>query len=252
MHACVQFPRLSNSATGFFPSRLLRLSGPRLATHRTPHVCSPPSLSAGLTSSKAAQLFERAEQQLGVAAPAPELSQTHLQPYLQAASAAGITVSQHPPDPSNAPPRDPTIWPNIVTADSAGRRRDAYAAYVAPALAGPCAHNLNVVQSAAAARVIVTDGRAVAVEFVQTDAPPPQRVWRAGARVGVLLCAGPHGSPQLLQLSGLGPGGLLRMHGINVIRDLPVGLNSIVRLPTPQLRPPPGCSTHPSISALDF
>lgn len=42
----------------------------------------------------------------------------------------------------------------------------------------------------------------------------------------VVLCAGAIGSTQLLQLSGVGPGGLLRKHGIRVVVDLPgVGAN---------------------------
>jgi choline dehydrogenase len=42
----------------------------------------------------------------------------------------------------------------------------------------------------------------------------------------VVLCAGSIGSPQLLQLSGIGPAALLRQHGIDVVVDLPgVGAN---------------------------
>ena len=42
----------------------------------------------------------------------------------------------------------------------------------------------------------------------------------------VLLCAGSIGSPQLLQLSGIGPGALLQQHGIDVAVDAPgVGAN---------------------------
>lgn len=42
----------------------------------------------------------------------------------------------------------------------------------------------------------------------------------------VILSAGAIGSPQLLQLSGLGPGALLQGHGITVLRDMPgVGAN---------------------------
>ncbi len=42
----------------------------------------------------------------------------------------------------------------------------------------------------------------------------------------VLLCAGAVNSPQLLQLSGIGPAPLLRQHGIDVVHDLPgVGAN---------------------------
>ncbi len=42
----------------------------------------------------------------------------------------------------------------------------------------------------------------------------------------VILCAGSIGSPQLLQLSGIGPAALLQQHGIDVVADLPgVGAN---------------------------
>lgn len=42
----------------------------------------------------------------------------------------------------------------------------------------------------------------------------------------VLLCAGAIGTPQILQLSGIGPGELLREHGIAPVADLPgVGAN---------------------------
>ena len=42
----------------------------------------------------------------------------------------------------------------------------------------------------------------------------------------VILCAGAIGSPQILQLSGVGPAALLRQYGIPVVRDLPgVGAN---------------------------
>ncbi len=49
----------------------------------------------------------------------------------------------------------------------------------------------------------------------------------AGGQMGeVILCAGSIGSPQILQLSGIGPGALLQQHGIAVRQDLPgVGAN---------------------------
>ncbi len=48
----------------------------------------------------------------------------------------------------------------------------------------------------------------------------------ATARAEVLLCAGSIGSPQILQLSGLGPAALLQQRGIAVVQDLPgVGEN---------------------------
>ena len=47
----------------------------------------------------------------------------------------------------------------------------------------------------------------------------PERV--ATARVEVVLAAGAVNTPQLLQLSGIGPGELLREHGVEVRRDAP-------------------------------
>jgi len=53
-----------------------------------------------------------------------------------------------------------------------------------------------------------------------------QEMVRVEATREVLLCAGSIGSPQLLQLSGIGPAELLRQHGIPVLHDLPgVGEN---------------------------
>ena len=53
-----------------------------------------------------------------------------------------------------------------------------------------------------------------------------QELVTAHAAAEVLLCAGSIGSPQLLQLSGIGPAQLLRQHGIDVVADLPgVGAN---------------------------
>jgi choline dehydrogenase len=47
-----------------------------------------------------------------------------------------------------------------------------------------------------------------------------------GLRGEVLLCAGSIGSPQILQLSGVGPAALLQQHGIEIKQDLPgVGAN---------------------------
>jgi len=53
-----------------------------------------------------------------------------------------------------------------------------------------------------------------------------QEMVTATARAEVILCAGAVGSPQLLQLSGLGPAALLQARGVSVVKDLPgVGEN---------------------------
>ena len=45
--------------------------------------------------------------------------------------------------------------------------------------------------------------------------------WQATAKRETILTAGAIGSPQLLQLSGIGPAALLRQHGIEPVRDAP-------------------------------
>ncbi|MFM2035659.1 MAG: hypothetical protein RL459_924 [Pseudomonadota bacterium] len=53
-----------------------------------------------------------------------------------------------------------------------------------------------------------------------------QELVTARAHQEVILCAGSIGTPQLLQLSGIGPGDLLQRHGVEVLHDLPgVGAN---------------------------
>ncbi len=86
------------------------------------------------------------------------------------------------------------------------------------AASGP---DLKVETGAQILRVLIKDGRAVGVEYEQGGT-------RKQARCGgdVILSAGAIGSPQILQLSGLGPAALLQSHGVEVLRDMPeVGAN---------------------------
>jgi choline dehydrogenase-like flavoprotein len=94
-----------------------------------------------------------------------------------------------------------------------GRRWSTAAAYLGQARNRP---NLEVQTKAQATRVLIEDGRAVGVEYIRNGARQGAR-----ARGEVIVCGGVYGSPQLLQLSGLGPGALLREHGIPVVRDMP-------------------------------
>lgn len=81
--------------------------------------------------------------------------------------------------------------------------------------------NLAVETNAQATRVVVEGGRATGVEYRQGG-----ETKRVAARREVILAAGALQSPQLLQLSGIGPGALLQRFGIPVLRDLPgVGEN---------------------------
>ena len=70
-------------------------------------------------------------------------------------------------------------------------------------------------------RVEIAGGRATGVSYRKDG-----RLVTARARHEVVLSAGAVGSPQLLQLSGIGPASLLSEHGIAIVRDLPgVGAN---------------------------
>jgi len=63
--------------------------------------------------------------------------------------------------------------------------------------------------------------RCVGVEFIEAG-----REWFAESACETLLTAGAIGSPQILQLSGVGPGALLQQHGVPVQAEIPgVGEN---------------------------
>ncbi len=76
--------------------------------------------------------------------------------------------------------------------------------------------NLTIVTEAHATRVLIEGGRAVGVEY-----RTPQGPFTAFARGEIVVSGGVYGSPQLLQLSGLGPAALLQELGIPVVRDMP-------------------------------
>jgi choline dehydrogenase len=81
--------------------------------------------------------------------------------------------------------------------------------------------NLRVELGAEVSRVVVEEGRAQAVEYLQNGSAHRQQ-----ARLGVVLSAGALASPKLLMLSGLGPVAQLQAHGIAVVEDIPgVGQN---------------------------
>jgi len=98
------------------------------------------------------------------------------------------------------------------------RRSSAASAYIDPARGRP---KLTVETRATATRVIIENGRAVGVEFRTSGGMEIAR-----AKGEVIVSGGVYGSPQLLLLSGIGPGGHLNEMGIEVTHDLPpVGAN---------------------------
>ncbi len=98
------------------------------------------------------------------------------------------------------------------------RRSSAAVAYLRPAMGRP---NLRVETHAQVRRVLFDGRRAVGVEYHRAGARQTARAARE-----VLLAAGAIASPQLLQLSGVGPAKLLRGLAIPVVHHLPaVGEN---------------------------
>jgi choline dehydrogenase len=80
---------------------------------------------------------------------------------------------------------------------------------------------IETVTGAHVRRLIVEDGRCTGVEYERGGVV---NVARAGGEV--VLSAGAIGSPQILQLSGLGPAALLVKHGLDVLADVAeVGAN---------------------------
>ena len=101
-----------------------------------------------------------------------------------------------------------------------GRRWSGTKAFLRPIQQRP---NLTVRIGAQVERIVVdtehAGRRATGVVLVGSGE-------RLEARREVILAAGSIGSPQILQLSGIGPGAVLQQHGIAVVHDLPgVGEN---------------------------
>ena len=76
--------------------------------------------------------------------------------------------------------------------------------------------NLRVISQARTSRILFDGRRATGVEYGVGD-----ETKTAMASAEVILSSGAFNSPQLLQLSGLGPAPLLQSFGIGVIADLP-------------------------------
>jgi len=100
-----------------------------------------------------------------------------------------------------------------------GVRWSATKAFLRPALSRP---NLTLITKAHVRRVVLEGKRATGIEMVVEG----RGEGIAKASKAVILAAGSIGSPQILQLSGIGPGNLLQKFGIPVAHELPgVGEN---------------------------
>ncbi|MDE2063867.1 MAG: choline dehydrogenase [Bradyrhizobium sp.] len=162
--------------------------------------------------------FKRAEDQArggdefhGVGGPLPVSDWRHADPlsaaFVDAAVQVGISRN---PDFNGAVQEGAGFF---QTTTRGGRRASAAVAYLRPAKARP---NLHVETSAMAERILFEGRRAAAVTYRAAGVPRTAR-----ARREILVSGGAYNSPQLLQLSGVGPAALLYSHGIGVVLDAP-------------------------------
>jgi choline dehydrogenase len=137
-----------------------------------------------------------------------ETSRLLHEPLMQSAAAAGFQVTQD----LHGEVQE-GFARGEITVDRKGRRASSSRAYLHPIMGRK---NLTVETNALTNRVLIENGRAVGVEYVQNGQVQRVRVERE-----VILCAGTYNSPQLLMLSGIGPADELRRWGITPLVDLP-------------------------------
>jgi choline dehydrogenase len=147
--------------------------------------------------------FEKAEAQLKVS----DLERHELcDAFIASACALGIPAN----DDFNGAIQEGTGYYRATS--YRGRRRSAAVAYLRPA---EKRGTLRVETHALATRVLFEGTRAVGVEYRQGGV-----LHKAMGRE-IILSGGAFNSPQLLQLSGVGPRALLEKHGIPVVHDAP-------------------------------
>jgi choline dehydrogenase len=138
------------------------------------------------------------------------------EPIFEALFNAAVEAGHPPIDDGNGATAVGVGWHefNVVH----GRRQSAADGYLTPQTGRP---NLTVTAGATVRRLVIEHGGCRGVEYGTSEGEP-----RAFAAREVILAAGVIGSPQLLMLSGVGPGAHLRGLGIDPIADLPgVGAN---------------------------
>lgn len=127
--------------------------------------------------------------------------------YVEACGQAGLPEN---PDFNGAAQEGAGVYQMTI---KGARRNSAARAFLRPAMKRA---NLRVVTGALVTRLVIERGRAVGVEYRRGG---ETRVLQAKGEV--ILAGGAINSPQLLQLSGVGPGALLQGLGVPVVLDNP-------------------------------
>lgn len=161
-------------------------------------------------------ILDRVERRLGSAQGAVSVEpQRSPSPYtaafLEAVGQAGFATEAANAD-------QPDGFSQTLVTQHRGARASTAVAYLQPLRRRA---NLDIRTHAHATRVLFDGRRATGVEYRRDG-----RLERVDARAEVVLCGGAVNTPQLLQLSGIGPADLLRAYGIDVRLDAPeVGAN---------------------------
>jgi choline dehydrogenase len=129
--------------------------------------------------------------------------------FIEAAVEAGLPRN----DDFNGREQDGVGWYQLTQRN--GMRCSAAVAYLHPALERP---NLTVETDAHVTRILLDGLRATGVEVDHGGA-----LQEIHGEREVILCAGAYQSPQILQLSGIGPAELLELAHIPLVHELPVG-----------------------------
>ena len=135
-----------------------------------------------------------------------DVTNLHFNAFTESARMAGLPLT----DDVNAGDAEGFTPVDIMVKN--GRRASAATAYLRPAMNRP---NLTVKTHALTHRIVLEKGRAVGVEYASGGGLHTVRAERE-----VLLAGGAYNSPQVLMLSGIGPGDELRSHGIPVAHEL--------------------------------
>jgi choline dehydrogenase len=141
--------------------------------------------------------------------------------WVEAAAEAGIA----PTDDFNGPEQDGAGMYQVT--QRGGMRASTSVAYLHPALQRP---NLEVRTWTLAHRVVFEGARAVGVEVSKLGEVEVVRAERE-----VILCGGAYMSPQLLQLSGVGPAEHLMVKEVEVVHDAPAVGENLVDHPATSL-----------------
>lgn len=156
------------------------------------------------SSDRGANDWRGAEGRLGVSQ--AKLENPLFDAFLHAGEQSGQGITE---DPNG---RKPEGLSRLDSTTKDGRRSSAAVAHLKPALSRP---NLHLLTGALVHKILIEHGCAVGIVLEHRGQKQTIRTNRE-----ILVCCGAINSPQLLMLSGIGPSGHLKHHGIRSLHHL--------------------------------